>query len=312
MRPSLLPIALILAACTGGPGANFGEDLACEHDPHEWYDNPFASVLQGDGGEFDIDPYGEVVTSRVGTYDFETGDYGYATGYHADYPTIAASGEGYGTVHDDGDLDLITKVTYEDVLGERWAEQVRTRRTGCEGSVSRTELDLDAPVDAQPDEFADTIEWAITIVSDDEVAYRAEREEEYGLYVSDVSMSPDFANQGSYDYADGAYTGTTTMNWDGTGLSEWQQQGAAFGSDYDYIGSDQYYINGSRLTAYTVYTGGTTSAEAEVELLWLYDGSATGTYVIHDGGSTINCDVTITVGGEECTMYCSGYGTYDC
>jgi len=312
MRHLIFLAPLALLACNSVPGANLGDDPSCEFDPHSWYDNAYASLLQADGGEFDLDPYGDIVTGRSGSYDFETGDYQYSTRYHADYPTIASNGEGYGTIYDNGDLDLIIKVIYEDVLGDSQANQIRTERSDCTGSVRRTELDLDAPVDAQPDEQAISNEWTTTIVSDDQVDFHAEVDQEYGLYVSDMSMSPDHSNQGSFDYADGAYTGTTTMLWDGTGTTSWQQYGATFGADNDYIGEDQYYLDGSRLTAYGVYDGGTTSLGAEIELLWLYDGSATGTYLIHDSGSTISCDVTITVGGENCTMECVGYGTQDC
>jgi hypothetical protein len=307
-----LALPLFLVACFDSVGEFEAADLSCEHDPHGWFDNPFASLLESDGGAFDIDPHGDIITGRSGVYDLETGAYSHSTSYHADYPTVSAEGEGYGTIYDNGDLDLITKVTYEDVLGERWASQVRTKREGCTGSVKRTELGLDAPVDSKPDDWADSVLWTTTIVSDTQVDYHAERDEEYGLYISDTSVSPDHASQGSFDYADGAYVGTSTMLWDGTGASSWEQYGATFGSESDYIGDDEYFMNGSRLTAYDVYAAGTSSLQAEVELLWLYDGSATGDYTIHDSGSTISCEVTITVGGDSCTMVCVGYGTYDC
>jgi hypothetical protein len=309
---SLLALSLALCACGDEPGADLGQDLSCEFDPHDWYDNAFASVLQGEAGVFDIDPIGDAVVQRTGSYDFETGDYDYVSTYADEHPYITVTGQGYGTVYDNGDLDLITKTVYSDVLGETWADQLRTERTGCTGSVRRTEHDLDAPVDAQPESWADSYEWATTIVSDIQVDYHMEAEREYGLYVSDSSISPDYASQGSFDYADGGYAGTTVMLWDGSGTSTWEQYGAAFGDDYDFIGDDEYFLNGSRLSAYGVFAGGSSSLEAEVELLWLYDESATGSYVIHDGGSTITCDVTITEGRESCTMYCPGYGTYDC
>lgn len=312
MRHPLLLLPLAALACSADPGANLGQDMSCEHDPHDWFDNPFASLLQAEDGAFQLDPIGDAVVDRSGRYDFETGDYETVSTYADEHPYVTITGEGYGTIYDNGDLDLISKAVYLDVLGDSWAEQVRTKRSGCTGSVRRTELDLDAPVDAQPDERADIVEWTTTIVSDTQVDYSLEREDEYGLYLSQSSISPDFANQGSFDYADGGYVGNSTMLWDGTGSSTWEQYGAAFGQDSDFIGDDAYYLDGSRLTAYDVYDAGTTSLVAEVELLWLYDGSATGSYVIHDSGSTVTCDVTITEDGESCSMYCPGYGTYDC
>jgi hypothetical protein len=309
----LTTLALLsLLGCKDNPGDNLGEDLSCEHDPHAWYDNPFASLLQGDGGVFDFDPIGDSVINRSGEYDFETGDYSVVSSYADEHPFVTVESEGYGTIYDNGDLDLISKAVTSDVLGETWAEQVRTKREGCTGTVRTTELDLDAPVDSQPSEFADSVEWSITIVSDTQVDYRAESEEEYGLYVTESSMSPDFAGQGSFDYADGAYFGTMTRLWDGTGATTWEQHGATFGQDSDFIGEDQHYLDGSRLTDYDIYAAGSSSLQAEVELLWLYDGSATGMYVIHQDGQEIECEVTITEGGGDCTMYCMGYGTYDC
>ncbi len=313
MRAILPLFSLALFACgSETPGESFGEEpLSCEHDPHSWYDNPFASVLVGDGGVFDLDPIGDSVVARVGAYDVETGDYEYLSTYAEEHPYVTSWGEGYGTIYDNGDLDLITKVVVEDVLGDSWAEQVRTKRSGCSGTVKRTELDLDAPVDSLPDEWADSVEWTVTIESDELVNYHAELDEEYGLYVSDFDMSPDYASQGSFDYASGAYVGTTTMLWDGSGSSSWEQYGATFGQDSDFIGEDELFIDGSRHTVYEVYNAGSTSLQAEVDLLWLYDGSATGSYVIYQSGSTITCDVTITDDGD-CSMYCPGYGTYDC
>jgi hypothetical protein len=311
-RSLLLALPLLLVGCPSGPGSSLGEDLACEFDPHDWNDNAFAALLQADDGVFSYDPIGDAVIERTGSYDFETGDYESTSTYADEHPYVTIASEGYGTIYDNGDLDLIAKSTYEDVLGEIWAQQVRTKREGCTGSYTQTELDVDAPVDAQPDEWADTYEWTTTIVSDTQVDYHAERNEEYGLYVTDRSVTPDYAYQGSFDYADGAYAGTMSMLWDGSGTTTWEQQGATFDSDYDYVGVDEHYLNGSRLTDYDVYAGGSTSIEAEVELLWLYDGSATGTYVIHQSGSEISCEVTITEGGETCTMYCVGYGTQDC
>jgi hypothetical protein len=309
----LIPLALIaLAGCKDNPGDRLGEHLSCEHDPHEWYDNPFASLLQGDGGEFDLDPIGDSVIRRSGSYDFETGEYSVVSTYAEEHPFVTVQSEGYGTIYDNGDLDLITKAVTTDVLGETWAEQVRTKREGCTGTIRSTELDLDAPVDARPSEFADSFEWSVTIVSDTQVDYRAERQEEYGLYVTESSMSPDHASQGSFDYADGAYLGTMTREWDGTGTTTWEQYGATFGQDSDFIGEDQHHLDGSRLTAYDIYEAGTSSLQAEVELLWLYDGSATGSYSVHQNGQVIDCDITITEGGEVCTMECGSYGSYDC
>ncbi len=308
----LLPLVLVASSGCLGSWQGFGEDLTCEHDPHGWYDNPYASVLQGDEGVFDFDPIGDATVQRTGSYDIETGDYGFTTSYASEHPYTTAVGEGYGTIHAGGDLDLIHKVVYSDVLGDSWAEQVRTKRSGCTGSVKRTELDLDAAVDAQPDDWAESFEWTTTIVSDSQVDYRLETEMDFGLYISESSVSPDYASQGSVDYANGGYVSTSTMLWDGTGGSSWEQYGSAFGDDYDFIGDDAYALDGSRHTVYGIYAGGSSSLEAEVDLLWLYDGSATGSYTVHQGSSTIECEVTITPEGASCEMYCPGYGTQDC
>ncbi len=315
MRSLLLPTLLVtLAACDKAPGNDIGsEDLSCEYDPHDWFDNPFYSLLHADeDGGFDFDPFGDSVVDRSGSYGFETGDIEWVNTYADEHPYTVVSGEGYGTVYANGDLDLVTKSVYEDVLGDSWATQVRTAREGCSGTTRISDLDLDAPVDSEPDQWADVYDWQIEITGDDEVTYHLEMDEEYGPYLIDRVATPDLAYQGSFDYADGGYVGTTIYWYDGTGESSWEQYGAKLEMDYDYIGADQTYMDGSRLTAYDIYTAGTSSLQAEVELLWLYDGSATGDYVTYQNGSAIECEVTITAGGESCTMYCMGYGSYDC
>ena len=309
------PYALLsaLALGCGSGGSYFDEELSCAYDPHEWWDNAYHTLLQADDeGVFDFDPPGDAIARREGAYDFGNGDFGYVNTYAGSHPYLTVEGSGYGTIYASGDLDLVTKNVYQDVLGETWAEQVRTERVGCTGTTRVSELDVDAPADAEPDEFADSYTRTLTIASDEQVTWHMEREEEYGLYVYDASATPEIALQSSEDYADGGYVAETTWGYDGTGSSTWTQLGAAFGDDYDFAGTDTMYFDGSTLRDYDILTGGTTTVEAEVELLYLYDGSATGTYTVHQDGQTITCDVEITAGGESCTMECPGYGSYDC
>jgi hypothetical protein len=305
---------VLLPACDPkGAGVEADEDLACEYDPHDWWENAFTSLRAADAdGHFDYDPWGEVMTGRAGDYDAVTGDFAWSTAYHAEHPYVGTDVTGYGTIYANGDLDLVAKSVYNDVLGATWAEQTRTWREGCAGWTRRSELAVDAPADAEPDPWADTFTWDVTIVSDDQVDYHTELEEEYGLYVSDSTSTPEIASQGTVDYADGGYVSETTTLYDGTGGATWAQYGAAFGDTADFIGTDTYYLNGSIFKEYDVYEAGTSNVEAEIELLYLYDGSATGTYTGYYQGRTYTCEITITEGGESCTMDCGSNGTYDC
>ncbi len=306
----LLPFLAALGCNRGGLTP---EDLSCQYDPHDWYDNAFYTLLQADdSGAWDFDPIGDSIVGRVGSYGFETGDYESVNSYAEEHPYIEVSAEGYGTIYANGDLDLISKSIYRDVLDDSWAVQTRTERSGCSGSVRTSELDLDAAVDSQPDEWAETTTWEVEIVADDQVDRHTELDEEYGLYIYDSTSTPDVAAEASWDYADGGYVGTRTTLYDGTGQANWTQSGAAFDSSSDFVGADTYYFDGSVLRDYDAFEAGSSTLAAEVELLYLYDGSATGSYVAYQDGSVIECDVTITAGGEDCTMYCSGYGEYDC
>lgn len=312
-QPLLAILPVLLLACNPGGGHDLGEDLACAYDPHSWWDNPFHSLLMADDdGHFDFDPVGDAVVRRVGDYDFSTGDFAYTSTYADQHPYVAVEGHGYGTIYDDGDLDLVVKNVFTDVLGATWADQVRTKRDGCVGTVRNSELDVDAPVDAQPEPWADSLTWSVTIASDTQVDLHMETEEEYGLYVVDTTATPDVASQGTVDYADGGYVAESTWLYDGTGTSTWAQYGAAFGDDADFVGADTFYFDGSTLRDYDAYAAGTQDVEAQIELLYLYDGSATGTYTGYYNGSPFTCDVTITEGGESCTMDCGSNGTYDC
>ncbi len=314
MRGSLaLAFLLPIVACKQDPSEDYGEeDLSCQYDPHDWYDSAFSAVVAADeNGDFDVDPHGDVVTGRVGNYDFVTGEIGWVTSYAGEYPYVSSYSEGYGTVYANGDVDLVRKNVYEDVLGESWAEQVRTVREGCSTSSRITELDLDAQPDALPDEWADVVEWQLEFTGDDEVTYHAEVEEEYGLYVSDrVASSSEV--QTSFDYADGGYVGTGTSWYDGTAQVSWEQFGAAFGYDSDYVGQDEYYLDGSRWSVYSIFDAGTDNVVVDIDIVYQYDGSGQGTYTAYQDGTTIECDLTFGAGGGTCTLDCGSYGSYDC
>jgi len=309
---------MLLALLTGcGEGGRQQEteaeaELSCAFDPHSWYDNAYHTLLQADeDGSFSFDPVGTSVAWRSGSYDYTTGDYYVTNTYLDGYYLLQSVSAGYGTIYDDGDLDLIAKQTYEDVLGESWAEQVRTKRSGCVGSVKRTEVDLDHGVDEHPDEDAEWTRWTTEIVSDEQVDSHLEAELEEGTYISHSVSTPSVASQYNWDYADGAYTGDGTWQYDGTGQDSFIQYGETFGYDYDYYGTNDYYFDGSRYNYYIVYQGGTDTWAADVALLWLYDGSATGTYDYAYGSNIVECEITIDTSGY-CWAECGSYGSGEC
>lgn len=302
VRP-LLPAALAVVLASG---CERRLDLACAHDPHGWYDNATYTLLNGGtDGAFDFDPVGDPITRRAGKYAFKTGDYQYTDTYHRDHWTARVVTEGYGTIYDNGNLDILHKRTTTDVLGEVWATLVRVERQRCSGTITTTDFDENLSVDDDPPADAESLTWETTIVSDEEVRMDLDTTLSGMPYVAEVRSTPDIAERRTVDWGNGDYRVETTWRYDGTGASEWAQNGSMFGSDYDYAGDNEYYFDGSYLETYDVIDEG--DVVGTWSLLYQYDGSAAGTYV--SGG--FSCDVVIETDGD-CTAECSDGETYDC
>ncbi len=313
LRPLLLLVpGLLSSGC--------GLDLVCRKDPHSWYDasNATYTLLEADFtgqlGKFDFDPRGQANSGRKGSYSLKDGDLAWVDSYKSSHYLEERKGEGYGTIYDNGNLDLLTKVTWTDVLGDTWAQLLRVERTRCEGSIVRYDFDPDWTVDDPPASNAHISYWATEIVSDDKVTMYGEESFDGVLYTHNRIYNPNCLYKETWNYAEGGYVGESKMKLNGDGSATWTQYGDAFGSDYDYVGEDEYYIDGSKLMEYGVYDQGTSNLVARWSLLEEYDGSGAGSYEQYDGagGVELDCDVSFGVDGANCTMECSNGSSYSC
>ncbi len=315
MRRSLLASLLLAPGLFTGCGL----DLVCEHDPHSWYDaeNATYSLLEakfsGNKGTFAFDPVGQPISQRRGAYNLNSGDLEWIDTYQGAHYLEERKVNGYGTIYDNGNLDLLVKVSWTDVLADTWAELLRIERYRCEGNITRYAFDPDWTVETPPASNAFTEYWASEIKSDTKVTLYGEYSSSGEKMVINRTCTEKIMQDDVWDYGGGAYVGSTTRKYDGTGTRHWQQNGSYYNSDYDYIGDDEYYFDGSSLQEYGVYEAGTTTMTGFWSLLYTYEGAASGTYTGYNaaGNPSLQCDVTITANGN-CSAACDDGNTYDC
>jgi hypothetical protein len=311
-----LPAGFLLVS---GLLSGCGLDLVCPYDPHSWYDDENATytLLHGDfssaNAKFDFDPKGDPIKRRKGSYNLNSGDLAWVDSYKDAHWLIERQVEGYGTIYDNGNIDLLAKVTWTDVLEQTWAELLRIERYRCEGNITRYAFDPEWGVDQAPSSNAFTEYWASEIKSDAKVTLYGEYSSGGDKMVIDRTCTEKTRQKDEWSFGDGAYVGTTTRKYDGTGDRHWEQYGSYYNSDYDYIGDDEYYFDGSTLQEYGVYQAGTSTLTGFWSLLHQYDGSATGTYTGYNaaGNPSLNCDITMTANGS-CSAACDDGQTYDC
>jgi hypothetical protein len=312
MRLPPFLLAVLAAVLAGGC-----EDLelACEFDPHDWYDNPTYTLWQGVEGRFDFDPVGDEIRRRNGSYNLTNGNLHWVDVYEEGHYLTTISTTGYGTIYDNGDLDLLFRRNSHDVLNAVWADLHRVKRTGCEGTTTVTDFEPDLTVDDDPPEGAETVLWSTEIVSDDEVRGHQEgvRDTTGGdmTYVVDTTSTREVKSHVTVEMGEGAYLLDETWQYDGTGVGTFAQYGEPFGDDVDTVGEHEYHFDGSWLSTYDMLEAGTDDVVARVSLLWLYNGSATGTYTWWDEGTEVVCTVVVER-DLDCEMDCGTYGIFDC
>ncbi|NOY26252.1 MAG: hypothetical protein GXP62_10310 [Oligoflexia bacterium] len=305
--PSLFLLALSTLACSNGKSgsdAYFG-DWSCQYQPWDWYGDTVQAALAADpDGAFDFDPPSELLTNRQGTYGFETGDLSWTSSYTDGYYGVQGALDGYGTIYGNGDVDLLYKTTFEDVLGETTARRVRAERQGCTSTSKSWDIGVDDDIETVPSE--DPFIWSTEIVADDRVEAHAEQTNSDGDWTYDRVFSSDLSTTTTFSTAAGDVSGETTFysNGEGEATQTW------LSSDYDYDYQISYYIDGSRSILNTSYDAGTTNQYSQCDYTLYYDGTGDGncTYALDSG--TISCDLSITE--TACTLDCGSDGTYDC
>ncbi|MCK6504147.1 hypothetical protein L6R53_12225 [Myxococcota bacterium] len=307
----MLPAALLLApllACNpgkSGGGEDYFGDWACEHEPWDWYSDPVQAVLEADEeGDFDYDPPGALVTGREGSYDFEDGDLEFTSRYLDGYYGVEGRAEGYGTVFDDGDLDLLYRSVFVDVLGEESHTRVRVERSGCSETSKSWAIEAGDDLDATPTE--DPFEWQLEIVSDDRVEALSQFSEDGEDWTYSRVWTSDLVTTTSFETSSGAAWGQTVMQDDGTGTGSQ----TVLGDEVDATYTIDYRLDGSRRIQSLGTYAGTDDQYSSCDYELSYEGYGDGACSFDVEGDTWDCDITITP--DSCELDCGGNGTYDC
>lgn len=282
-RPSLLlfPVMVALSGCNKW----IDQEPACRYDVYDWSNDLLSHIRAGDGlGAFDYDPEDVPRQTLRGSYDAESGDYGWITAYAPSYFLTGSEVEGYGTAWHNGDLDILQTESATDVLGVSLIHTDRVKRVGC-GMVVES--------------------WSREDESD--------RFAQVGAYIDDTIFSwssnvPGYTRQGSW-HANLSRTETIEAD-DGTYYSSITTKPAGFAegviawtdSDFQYDGTTRRRFDGGTETVVSQVRDGVIVAEVTTNTD--YDGSGTTTYAYSDGSL---CELTMTVSGY-CTDSCSAWG----
>lgn len=303
----MIPLLLLSVGCGLGKtaGERYFDAFSCEHEPWEWYGDPLQAVMQADeDGAFDYDPPGELVTGRSGFYDFDSGDFAWDNSYLPEYYGVTGRVEGYGTVFQDGDLDLLYRTTFVDVLGEESQARVRTQRQGCTETMSSWSIELGADLDATPDE--DPFSWTLEIVSDDRVEALAELEGDGTVVNYQRIWSSDLKTETTFSAQDGSSLGQTLMNDDGTGSGSQE----IYGDEIDAYYEIEYFLDGGQRIVVNGFVAGTNQLYQECDYTSTYEGEGSGTCSYYTEGGDLDCDLEFDA--SSCVLDCGADGTYDC
>lgn len=297
--------ALFVLATVGcGFGSYFDRQLACEHDPFEWYEDLTSHVMRADGdGSFDYDLGWAPVTRAWGTYDYETGDFVYDYTYAEGYMLTDAHVEGYGVVYPSGDVDTLADVLTRDVLGAVVGRRERNQRIGCVGASERTawvpQVDLvDEPYVTRVEVEIKSDNKVTEHVLEDVESYRAE------LW-RDATAS--YTNPWRYTYedADTSYLETGTENPDGSYVYDWSHVNTGGSATLEYVGVTQVAAGGGRSLDYSISEDGTVAGSCS--FAYEYDGKGEGRCDFEG----VVCDYVIGK-DDACEVTCDDGYTGDC
>lgn len=302
MRTPLLALAVLLTGCgigKTGTGADYFDDFACSAEPWDWYGDPVTYLLEADeDGDFELDPPAAYITGIDGSYDYEDGDLEWSTSYVSDFTTVSAETSGYGTVFDDGDLDLLLKTVAEDVLGVVVASRVRYERSGCSATMKTWEIEPDEDLDSTPGE--DPFTWTYEIESDDLVS--AEATDSGWSYRRVWKSDQTITTSGSS--AETTYEAVS--QGDGT-RTAWQESSDG---DYDSRVEQSTTVSGLTSVYSQVWYSGTSTLAQECEYDVTYAGVGSGTCSFDNNGGTIECDLSFDQ--SSCVLECGSAGSFDC
>jgi hypothetical protein len=298
---SLIIVVPTLLAFTGCGLLNRGNLKgrgACEHDFVDWWGDLSTYVDQGDadGSEwvFEVDPPEQWIVSAKGSYDESTGDFGFTRRYLARHTIAEYAAEGYGTVYEDGDLDVILAVNATDVLGVSGAWTERHERAGCVGSVTTT------------NEGADPVRMDYEVVSDNRIEGLIELDPGGGFYEQRLAFLSGGAQTRStqYDLISELYEDNIEQEPNGTWEGEFFQ--TAVGAEAEgTIGGD---ISGATWAKYEQREDG--EVVVIVDESRSYDGS--GQQIVEYPQENLTCTFTFEANGANCEYECDKGQSGDC
>lgn len=302
---ALMALTLTTACLNKGSGNYLGGDLACEYNAFTWL-NDLATYTdvgsESDGVySFSWSPGSLAVDSVSGTFDAaETGDFSYAYEYSDEHFNRSYEAVGFGTLFEDGDMDILLDWTREDILGDVTAMRTRHTRSGCEGSLRTND-----PTTTRDEPTVTTY----TILSDSEVEFVTAYDNDDGVYNDSYVVDSEQNLLGSTEWVDEddtEYSAEYTADAQER-VTDWSQASG----DYVYEGSttsDR--VTGARMGSYEMFDNG------RAQYTWSFDrdysGEGTGAYDAADG--SLSCDIYFGDNGSCEFENCSDrrYDGYDC
>jgi hypothetical protein len=262
---------------------------ACQADYLTWGGGLTEYVQAGGGGgDFDVDPAGELETRAFGNYELSTGDFVYTLEYDEDHYRTETRVEGYGYAETNGDLDLEAVWTTTDVLDARTSVMKREIREGC--SVESTELDIYGREWVTEGRFIGA-EFDYTRTGP--LYDFSEHGEFTGVLSADLSLEESVEIE-----SDGVeYSEDRTDDGEGNTRSDWVWDSGSTHQE----GSDSYDIEGT----WTSHVESDASVDCTIDREVDYEGDGDGTM---DCSSGLECDLTYNnwVCSKDCSDGTSG------
>lgn len=289
MRP-LLP--LLLALGLGGCSSWIDQEPSCGLDVYEWSDDLLGYILAGPGdGTFDLDPVDTPRLAISGSYDYESGDFSWVTGYESGYWLRSSRTEGFGTAFHNGDLDIYLTETATDVLDAELVSATRVTRTGC----SMTTESFSDPDAAEG--FVASGAYAS--------ATKYEWEAVYEPYTYTGTVESDLTSTLVITTDDDSYWQDGISHPDGTTDTDWR--GECYDNGYECVATQlDRFDGGYEITIAITDNRGDFFADYSAD--YDYDGAGVVHWAFADG---TDCDLDVGADGS-CVYTCSDGSDGDC
>lgn len=297
------PAALSGCSLFGGKAQFDIADGECSTDPAPWTwarDLSHHVLKGGGGGSFDYDPDGQSIDDISGFYDLATGDFEWDVTYSDDHYLTGTHVEGFGTIYENGDMDLVGTSTTTDIREDESRVLWRLVRDGCEVDLKEVYVDEDGVElyrnDTDGAYDTDGFVFVLTMDVDGDP------------YEVDGLRTPDLTRTIDADYEIGGVSNTLEETYDEKNEfteTEWTQAYDDAGTDMYYEGHDEFDRQGDFYRSYSVEQNGSHLADSEYFIDYFGDG--TGTWTFYNGDV---CDLEYD--GFVCTYDCGGGNVGSC